>query len=224
MLLYDGDRIEEIAGKPDAELVDGQRNMILDPFDPEVIRKAEADGVHGKIIEAAQKSPVYKYVKEWRLALPLHPEFRTIPMLFYVPPLLPVMASIEHGKYRSSHDFFSSLESARLPVKYLAQLLSAGDEEVVLKVYKKLLAIRLFKRSETVGDIHAEEARTAIEEAKMTPEEVEAIYRMTSLAAHEERFVIPPFLREMAIGSVTNPQTRKEHVGIGYIRPPKRGW
>ena len=145
-------------------------------------------------------------------------------MLFYVPPLLPVMATLQHGKYRSSHDFFSSLESARLPIKYLAQLLSAGDEETVLKVYRKLLAIRIFKRSETVGDIAEGEGKLAMEEAKITPEEVDGIYRMTSLAAFEERFVIPPFLREMAIESVIKPQTRKEEVGVGYVHSPKRGW
>ena len=32
-------------------------------------------------------------MKEWKLALPLHVEYRTFPMLFYVPPLLPVMSS-----------------------------------------------------------------------------------------------------------------------------------
>jgi len=53
---------------------------------------------------------------------------------------------------------------------------------------------------------------------------VEAIYRMTSLAAFEERFVIPPFLREMAIESVMDPETRKEEAGTGHIHPPKRGW
>lgn len=116
------------------------------------------------------------------------------------------------------------MESARLPVKYLAQLLSAGDEEAVLKVYKKLLAIRIYKRLETVGDIPAGEGKLALEEAKITPEEVDAIYRMTSLAAFEERFVILPFLREMAIESITKPQTRKEEAGMGYIHPPKRGW
>ncbi|MBK8129653.1 MAG: nitrate reductase subunit beta, partial [bacterium] len=44
-----------------------------------------------EMVEAAQKSPIYKWVIEWQMALPLHPEFRTMPMLFYVPPLLPVM-------------------------------------------------------------------------------------------------------------------------------------
>ena len=33
------------------------------------------------------------------IALPLHPEFRTLPMLFYVPPLGPVLAKVENGVY-----------------------------------------------------------------------------------------------------------------------------
>ena len=40
MVLYDADRIEETAKRPDHELVDAQRDMILDPFDPQVIREA----------------------------------------------------------------------------------------------------------------------------------------------------------------------------------------
>ncbi|MEZ5068816.1 MAG: hypothetical protein R2847_10175 [Bacteroidia bacterium] len=37
------------------------------------------NGIAESTIEAAQKSPVYKFVKVWKLALPLHPEFRTLP-------------------------------------------------------------------------------------------------------------------------------------------------
>ena len=64
--------------------------MIKDPFDPEVIAAAKASGIPDSKIDAAQKSPVYQFVNKWKLALPLHPEFRTLPMLFYVPPLGPV--------------------------------------------------------------------------------------------------------------------------------------
>ena len=88
MLLYDADRITRRRGTTDDELVDAQRDMILDPLDPEVIAAAQANGIHDAVIESAQRSPVYKFVKEWGLALPLHLEFRTLPMLFYVPPLL----------------------------------------------------------------------------------------------------------------------------------------
>ena len=55
-------------------------------------------------IEAAQKSPVYQFVKKWGIALPLHPEFRTLPMLFYVPPLGPVLAKVENGVYDNIAD------------------------------------------------------------------------------------------------------------------------
>ena len=80
---------------PDEELVEAQRAMILDPNDPDVIAAAKANGIPDSIIKSAQKSPTYKYVKDWKIALPLHVEYRTFPMLFYVPPLLPVMSSTQ---------------------------------------------------------------------------------------------------------------------------------
>jgi nitrate reductase beta subunit len=224
MILYDADRVEETASLPDRDLVDGQRDMILNPFDPDVIRKAGEDGVHWKIIEAAQKSPVYRYVKEWKLALPLHPEFRTIPMLFYVPPLLPVMAFMKENRYKLPSDLFGSLENARIPIQYLAALLAAGNEEIVTAAYKKLLALRIYKRAESVGDIGKGEAEKAMKEAEVTPEALENIYRMTSLATFEERFVVPPFRRETAIEKVVNPETHKGETGAGYLHPPRRGW
>ncbi len=73
----------------------------MDPFDREVIAAAKANGVPDSTIKAAQNSPTYKFVKEWGMALPLHPEFRTLPMLFYVPPLLPVMASVTADRRRA---------------------------------------------------------------------------------------------------------------------------
>ena len=49
--------------------------------------------------------PVYKFVKEWGIALPLHPEFRTLPNLFYVPPMLPAMAQVdEKGLYQTTSE------------------------------------------------------------------------------------------------------------------------
>jgi nitrate reductase / nitrite oxidoreductase, beta subunit len=224
VLLYDADRIEETAVRPDPELVDAQRDLILNPFNPEVIRKAAADGVHWKIVEAAQKSPVYKFVKEWKLALPLHPEFRTVPMLFYVPPLLPVMASMNGERYELPPDSFSALRAARVPIRYLAALLAAGNENYVTAAYRKLIALRIYKRTQTVGDIPPEQAQKAIEEGEAAPEELEAIYRLTSLSTFEQRFVIPPFLREKAVETLRDPEIHKGETGVGYLHPPKRGW
>lgn len=224
VLLYDADRIEEAASKPDSELVEAQREIILDPFDPEVVHKAIADGVNEKVVEAARKSPTFRYVKLWRLALPLHPEWRTLPMLFYVPPLLPVTASLsQQGRQELATDFFSSIESARLPIRYMASLFTAGDEKAVIAVYRKLLAGRIFKRAQTVGDIPMDEALKALEEARLTAGEVEDIYHLTSLASFEEMFVIPPMLREVAIEMGVDPHEFQEERGAGFVRIPERG-
>ena len=223
VVLYDADRIEATASRPDNELVEAQREMILDPFDAEVIRQARANGIDDKVIESAQQSPTLKYVKRWKLALPLHPEWRTLPMLFYVPPLLPVTASLIQGNYELTSDFFSSLESARLPIRYMASLFSANDEQMVIDVYKKLFAVRLFKRFETVGDIPQEQVTRALEETKLTPEEIEEIYYLTSVASFDERMVIPPSLRETAIEMVSDTQIFQEEQGVGFVEFPKRG-
>ncbi len=222
--LYDADRIEAAASKPDAELVDAQRELILDPFDASVIEQARRDGVDEKVIEAAQKSPVYKYVKAWKLALPLHPEWRTLPMLFYVPPLLPVTATLSpQGAYELETTFFTSLETARMPIRYMASLFSAGDESKVIEVYRKLLAVRIYKRAETVGDISMEEAMRTLDEAHLTPREVAGIYHLTALAGFDERFVIPPMLREQAIELGIDPQAYQEEKGVGFLPWPERG-
>lgn len=223
MVLYDADRIEQAASSPDRELVDAQREIILDPFDLQVIREAHKNGVDDKVIESAQKSPVFQYVKRWKIALPLHPEFRTMPMLFYVPPLLPVTGLMQDEIYDNSEDFFSSLENARLPIRYMASLFTAGDEEKIKGIYRKLMAVRIYKRAQTVGDISQSEAEEALKQGATTPEEVEAIYKLTSLAGFNERFVIPPFSREAAIELVHLTHTRAEAGGMGFIHEPKRG-
>ncbi|HEY7389447.1 MAG TPA: nitrate reductase subunit beta [Bryobacteraceae bacterium] len=224
VLLYDADRIEETASKPNNELVDAQRDLILNPFDAQVVRAAEENGIDWKVVEAAQKSPVYKYVKQWRMALPLHPEWRTLPMLFYVPPLLPVTATLnEQGRYEMESDFFSSLESARLPIRYMASLFSAGDESQVIAAYRKLLGVRIYKRAQTVGDISMEAACRTMEQAQLTPEQIEDIYYLTALAGFYERMVIPPTLREQAIELGIDAQAYQEERGAGFLRWPERG-
>ncbi|GAB4370872.1 MAG: nitrate reductase subunit beta [Calditrichia bacterium] len=224
VLLYDADRIEEIAKAAPEKLVQLQREIILNPTDPSVVEHARSNNIHDAMIQAAQQSPVYRFVKEWELALPLHPEFRTLPMLFYVPPLLPVMGNQHNETYQSAQDFFSSLENARIPIQYLAALFSAGNTQVVAQAYKKLIAVRLFKRAQSVGDISEEEIKKALNAGNTSPEEAEAIYQLTSLSTFKERFVIPPMAREMAIESWEDPLSRKNEAGVGLRQPAKRRW
>ncbi len=225
VVLYDADKIEATASAPESKLVDLQREMILDPFDPNVIAQAEKDGVHFSVVEAAQKSPVYRFVKEWGLALPLHPEFRTLPMLFYIPPLLPVLGRNNGDTYHvdDGGDYFGSLDKARVPLKYMARLFTAGNEAQVRQAYEKLLTIRLFKRAEQVGDIGAEKVQEMLELTGLTPEQCEEIYRLTSLPTFEERFVIPPMHREEGIALMGDPYTFKAETGVGFKDKPERG-
>jgi nitrate reductase / nitrite oxidoreductase, beta subunit len=85
---------------PDEELVDSFLDTILDPFDPKVIAAAKANDIDDGWIKAAQESPVYKFAKVWKIALPLHLEYRTMAMMFYIPPLSPVMSSMQDGSVR----------------------------------------------------------------------------------------------------------------------------
>jgi nitrate reductase beta subunit len=224
VLLYDASRIEATAALPAEELVDGQRRMILDPHDREVIREARRCGVHDSVIESAGRSPVYRFVKEWGLALPLHIEYRTLPMLFYVPPLLPIIGNGTGDAYdATSPELFGSLEAARLPISYLAQLFAAGNVGKVRYALKKMLAVRWQRRHLTVGDVPAQRAESLLAEADCTPEQADAIYRLTSLPTFDERFVIPPAHREEAIAALSDPLEFKGYAGFGLRQRPERG-
>ena len=229
LLLYDADRIQETALADEANLVQAQRDIIQDPFDPLIIAAAQANGITTQQISAAQNSPVYKFVKKWGIALPLHPEFRTLPQLFYVPPMLPVLGKMKDGTYDSSAvegmgQMLNSLEKARIPVRYMASLFSAGNEEIIKEVYRKNIAVRLYKRQQRVKDITAEEVQQALAIGKTTPEECEAIFNLTSLPTMEERFVIPAMAREEAIEQSLDPYTHKPAAGFGYREAPARRW
>ena len=78
-------------------------------------------------MEAGKNSPVYKMAVDWKMALPLHPEYRTLPMVWYVPPLSPITARANArpgGRERRDSRRQAQL---RIPVQYLANLLTAGD-------------------------------------------------------------------------------------------------
>jgi nitrate reductase beta subunit len=224
VLLYDADKIEQVALSKDEDLVEAQRDMILDPFDPNVIAAARASGIHDSVIESAQESPVYKFVKVWKIALPPHIEFRTLPMLFYVPPLLPVMSAREGATTDTpSEELFHEIDQARVPIAYLGRLLGGNNEGVLRYALKRQMAVRTWRRAVTVGDIDREKALRMLAEADMTPEQADAIYKLTSLCTFDDRFVIPPMHREEAIEMMKDPLEHKGEVGFGFFDGPRRG-
>ncbi len=224
VLLYDAARIEEVAKRPDSELVEAHRSLVLDPHDAEVAAEASRNGVHDSVIDAARRSPVYQFVKVWKLALPPHIEYRTLPMLFYVPPMSPVLASRENGAIdHATDELFHDIEQARVPMKFLANLFGAGQEAPVRYALRKLKAIRWHRRALTVGDVPMERAMRILRESGCSPEEAEEIYHLTALCTFEERFVIPPMHREEAIQMMEDPLEHKQGVGFGFTAGPRRG-
>jgi nitrate reductase beta subunit len=237
VMLYDADQIERVASADESDIVARQMDMILDPFDPEVIAAAKANGVADSTIDSAQKSPTYKFVKEWNLALPLHPEFRTLPMLFYVPPLLPVMASVTNvdnseqaeklndiSKYwpdnwlydTSTKELFGTIDDARFPLEYMASLFSAGDTAAVADRLKKLMAVRLHRRQVTVGDVDVGTVAAALADTELNGQLADDIYYLTSLAKFDDRFVIPAAHREQAIEMMEDTGDVKGSTGFGF--------
>lgn len=225
VMLYDADKIEAAAASDNDMLIDNQLGIYADPNDPKIIAAARKNGIAESTIECAQKSPVYKFVINWGLALPLHPEFRTLPNLFYVPPLLPTMAYVdEDGTYETtSESLWGAIEKSRLPMSYLASLFSAGNEEVIKNVLKKLMAVRLHRRAETVGDLPDSESKNAMKEVMIDKETADDIFRLTSLPLFDQRFVIPPAHREEAIEMLENTADVKGNSGFGFIERPVRG-
>jgi len=190
LVLYDADRIEAAASVPDeTDLLDAQVGVFLDPHDPEVAAAARRDGIPEDWIEGARRSPVYELAVRWRVALPLHPEFRTLPMVWYVPPLSPVVATLETDGYEADpDDVFGAIDNLRIPQEYLANLLAAGDTEVIRGVLHRLAAMRAYMRKREVLD----ETDDAIaQQAGMTGAELERMYRLLAIANYEDRYVIP---------------------------------
>ncbi len=77
----------------------------------------------------------------------------------------------------------------RIPVDYLANLLSAGDGEVIRGVLRRLAAMRGHMRKREVLGEHDETIAAAA--AGMSVQEIEDMYRLLAIAKYEDRYVIP---------------------------------
>ena len=191
LFLYDADRVTEAAAtENERDLYEAQLDLLLDPNDPQVMAAARAADIPEDWLDAARRSPVYKLAKEYRVALPLHPEYRTMPMVWYIPPLSPVVDALrETGNDAESADnLFGAIESLRIPIEYLAELFTAGDVAPVDGVLRKLAAMRSYMRDVNLG----RDTQPAIAEAVgMSEEDLYDMYRLLAIAKYEDRYVIP---------------------------------
>ncbi|GAA1985474.1 nitrate reductase subunit beta [Catenulispora subtropica] len=191
VMLYDADKVTEAASVPnDRDLYAAQMGVFLDPHDPAVAAEAERAGIPFDWIEAAKKSPVYDLIAKYQVALPLHPEYRTMPMVWYIPPLSPVVDALADTGHdgEDADNLFGAIESLRIPVEYLAELFTAGDTVPVDSVLRRLAAMRSYMRRINLGEEKDESiARTV----GLSGAEMEAMYRLLAIAKYQDRYVIP---------------------------------
>ena len=195
MILYDADKIKKVAATSnEKDLYEEHLSMFLDPNDPEVIAEARKQGIPQNVLEAAAASPIYKMAIDWKVAFPLHPEYRTLPMVWYVPPLSPIQSAVESGTI-GMNGILPDVDDMRISHKYLANMFTAGDEKPVKDALKRMLAMRAYMRSKTVDKVINTEV---LEGTGLTPEQTEKMYHLMAIANYEDRFVIPTSHREEA--------------------------
>jgi len=131
------------------------------------------------------------------VALPLHPEYRTMPMVWYIPPLSPVVDAVRDTGYDAEDrgNLFAAIEALRIPIDYLAQLFTAGDPAPVDAVLRRLAAMRSYLRDINLGRDADESIPAAV---GMSGEQLYEMYRLLALAKYDERYVIPPAHAEQA--------------------------
>ncbi len=189
VFLYDADRIEKAASVEDEQdLYQAQIDIFLNPHDPEIIAESRKQGIPENWIEGAQNSPVYKMAIDWKVAFPLHPEYRTLPMVWYIPPLSPIQSAAGAGKIPTVDGIMPDLDHMRIPVKYLANLLTAGQEAPIRLGLKRMLAMRQYMRGQLIENNNTAHILDAV---GLTTDLVEDMYKIMALANYEDRYVIP---------------------------------
>lgn len=193
IILYNADRIlGAVSNENEKFLYRDHLDLFPDPCDREIIKLALEQGIPQGVLDAAANSPVYKMAVDWKIAFPLHPEYRTLPMVWYIPPLPPVMSAADSGK-KGVNGILPNIEQLRIPNKYLANIFTAGDEKPVTDALRKMLAMRAYMRSKTVDN---EINTAALGGTGLSSAIAGEMYRLMALAHYRDRYVIPSSHRE----------------------------
>jgi len=192
LFLYDADKVLAAAATPDPQdLYEAQLSVFLDPEDPHVQAEAARQGIPADWIDAARRSPVYALAVRHKVALPLHPEYRTLPMVWYIPPLSPVADAASADGYDEANPdrVFAAIDGLRIPAEYLANLFTAGNAETIRVVLRKLAAVRALMRAAQLG-LDPDAGLPASVGA--TQVDLEDLFRLLAIAKYDDRYVVPP--------------------------------
>ena len=197
LVLYDADAVTAAAATADAQdLYEAQLQVFLDPNDPAVAAEAERQGIPHDWVAAARRSPAYALIVRHRVALPLHPEFRTMPMVWYVPPLSPVADVTAAAGYNEDNpdNIFAAIDTLRIPVEYLANLFTAGRVAPVRDALRRLAMVRTVMRAHQLGT-HPDVDPADV---GLSDDDAEDLFRLLAIARYEDRYVVPPAHAENA--------------------------
>ncbi|HZL75449.1 MAG TPA: nitrate reductase subunit beta [Propionibacteriaceae bacterium] len=191
LFLYDADQVTAAAATPnEKDLYAAQLDLILDPNDQQVIAAARQQGIPPDWLDAARRSPVYALAKTYKVALPLHPEYRTMPMVWYIPPLSPIVDLLRDQGHdaESPGVLFGAIRALRIPLEYLAELFTAGDVGEIERVLTVLAAMRAHMRNITLEQLQDDSIAASV---GMTDQRIREMYRLLAIAKYNERYVIP---------------------------------
>jgi nitrate reductase beta subunit len=140
---------------------------------------------------------VYALAKDLRVALPLHPEFRTMPMVWYVPPLAPMADNAADAGFDAddTHKVLAGIENLRIPIDYLASIFTAGNVELVRDSLRRLTVLRAVKRAMQFGEDVPDDLLAAV---GYDDNDVERLFRLLAVGEYRDRYVIPTAHREDA--------------------------
>jgi nitrate reductase beta subunit len=135
-------------------------------------------------------------------------------MVWYVPPLSPVMSLVEGpGSEADPDDVFPAIEELRIPIEYLANLLTAGDPEPVRVALRRLAAMRSWTRERNLGGDPDPALAASV---GMQPDGIDAMFRLLAIAKYDERYVIPQGHGEIGV----NPHSRQGACGLDFAGGP----
>ena len=85
------------------------------------------------------------------------------------------------------------MKNLRIPLRYLANMLTAGDEAPVAQALERMLAMRAYMRAKTIDGVNDEGIAARV---GLSGRVIEDMYKVMALANYEDRFVIPTTHRE----------------------------
>ena len=217
IVLYDADRVEAAASVTGRAATCSTRSSTSSSIrtTPRSASRPAATASPRTGSRPPSARPVWKLAMDWRIALPLHPEYRTLPMVWYIPPLSPVMSLVGGARGPRPTRTTSSRRSTSCGSRSSTSRTSsrAGDEDVVRGVLKRLAAMRAYMRADLIG---GEPDPAIAARVGMTAVEIEDMYRLCAIAKYDDRYVIPLAHREIA----DNLEERQGGCGLDFAGGP----